>query len=81
MADDAPVSITIPVKIGLSLKDYYGGDTFGYFSAGVQPRPFDQRHGRGSRRLTVYGFGDTLKFVNNDKAGQAVGSVGFSVGF
>jgi hypothetical protein len=81
MADDAPVSITIPVKVGLSLKDYYGGDTFGYFSAGVNLghsiNDTVEVHGG----ITVYGFGDTLKFVNNDKAGEAVGSVGFSVSF
>jgi hypothetical protein len=39
MKDEAPVAITIPVKLGLGLKDYYfdaDGDTpFGYVSAGV----------------------------------------------
>jgi hypothetical protein len=81
MADDAPVAITIPVKVGLSLKDYYGEDTFGYFSAGVNvSKPLTDMlevHGN----VTGYAFGDTLKFSNNDKAGQVVGSVGFSVTF
>lgn len=87
MADDAPVSITVPVKVGLSLKDYYfdpatGEDTaFGYFSAGVN---IGKSLGGGAEvhgGVTVYGFGDGLKAVNNDKAGQVVASVGFSVGF
>jgi len=81
MADDAPVSISIPVKVGLSLKDYYGDDTFGYLSAGVNVGKSlsDAAEVHGS--VTVFAFGDTLKFVNNDKAGQVVASVGFSVGF
>jgi hypothetical protein len=81
MGDDAPVSITIPVKVGLSLKDYYGDDTFGYFSGGVTVgksiNDMLEVHGG----VTVYGFGDALKAVNNDKAGQVVGNVGFSVSF
>jgi hypothetical protein len=81
MADDAPVSITIPIKVGLSLKDYYGEDTFGYFSAGVSigKAISDAFEIHGS--ATVYGFGETLKFYNNDKAGQFVASVGASYGF
>ncbi len=81
MSDDAPVSITIPVKVGLSLKDYYGEDTFGYVSAGISigKSISDAFEIHGS--ATVFGFGDTLKFVNNDKAGQFVASVGASVGF
>jgi hypothetical protein len=87
MADDAPVSITIPVKVGLSLKDYYfdpstGEDTtFGYFSAGVNIgksiNDMFEVHGG----ITVYGFGDALKDWNNDKAGQFIGSIGFSAKF
>jgi hypothetical protein len=81
MAEDAPVSVTIPVKVGLSLKDYYGEDTFGYFSGGVT---IGKSLGGGAEvhgGVTVFGFGETLKAFNNDKAGQVVGSVGFSVGF
>lgn len=81
---DAPVAITIPVKLGLGLKDYYfnaDGDTpFGYFSAGVNvSKPL--AHGDVHGSVVVYGFGDALKAVNNDKAGQVVGSVGFTVAF
>ncbi len=81
MAEDAPVSITIPVKIGTSLKDYYGEDFFGYFSAGINLGHSLSESAEIHGGLTVYGFGETLKLVNNDKAGQVVGSVGFSVGF
>lgn len=81
MADDAPVSITIPVKIGTSLKDYYGEDFFGYFSAGVNLGHSLSDSAEIHGGVTVYGFGDTLKAINNDKAGQVVASVGFSVGF
>jgi hypothetical protein len=84
MKKDAPVAVTIPVKLGLGLKDYYfdaDGDTpFGYFSGGVSishPLPHGDVHGS----VIVYGFGDALKAVNNDKAGQVVGSVGFTVAF
>lgn len=81
LAEDAPVSISIPVKIGTSLKDYYGEDFFGYVSAGINVGHSISDSAEVHGNLTVYGFGDTLKFVNNDKAGQVVGSVGFSVGF
>jgi hypothetical protein len=81
LADDAPVSVTVPIKVGLSLKDYYGEDTFGYFSGGVTVghSVSDQLEVHGG--LTVYGFGDALKAVNNNKAGQVVASVGLSVKF
>jgi hypothetical protein len=81
MADDAPVSVTIPVKVGLSVKDYYGEDTFGYLSAGVNLGKSLNDAAEIHGGVTVYAFGDHLKAVNNDKAGQFVASVGFSVGF
>lgn len=81
LADDSPVSISIPVKIGTSLKDYYGEDFFGYFSAGINIGRSISESAEIHGSVTVYGFGETLKFVNNDKAGQVVASVGFSVGF
>ncbi len=81
MADDAPVSVTIPVKVGLSLKDYYGEDTFGYFSAGLNIGKSISDSARGPRRRhRLCASATRLKFYNNDKAGQVVASVGFSVG-
>jgi hypothetical protein len=80
MADDAPVSISIPVKVGLSLKDYYGGDGFGYFSGGVSVgvpvNDMFEIHGS----LLGYAFGDFLESFNGE-SGAAVGSVGFSISF
>lgn len=83
MADDAPVAISIPVKVGLSLKDYYGEDTFGYFSGGVAisvpVNDMFEVHGS----VIGYGFGsDVLKNYNQvDKSGAVVGSIGFGIKF
>ena len=85
---DAPIALTIPVKVGLGLKDYYfdpvsGDDTaFGYFSAGVNisaPLAHGDIHGG----VTFYGFGDALKSYNisEEKSAQVVGSVGFTLTF
>lgn len=78
---DAPVTVTFPIKVGLSIKDYYGdGAGFGYFTGGVaiaKPLAHGDIHGS----VIAYGFGDTLKAANLDKAGQVVGSVGFTVTF
>jgi hypothetical protein len=81
LGDDAPVTISIPVKVGLSVKDYYGDDTFGYFSGGVTIGKAINDHFEVHAGVTGYGFGDVLKAVNNDKAGYAVVSGGFSVSF
>jgi hypothetical protein len=87
MKKDAPIAVTIPVKLGLGLKDYYfdenGDDTpFGYFSAGVSvSHPLS--HGDVHGSVLVYGFGDSLKGYNIDKekSAQVVGSVGFTATF
>lgn len=80
LGDDAPVSISIPVKVGLSLKDYYGGDGFGYVSGGVSlsvpVNDMFEVHGS----VIGLGFGDYLKLVN-DKSGDVVASVGFGISF
>jgi hypothetical protein len=85
MGDDAPVTLTVPVKLGVSLKDYYelaGEDNkFGYFSVGLMAlvplsANFDIHGG-----VTVFTFGDTLKAFNNNKLGQAVGTVGLGFSF
>jgi len=81
LGDDAPVSLTIPVKLGLSLKDYYGEDTFGYVSGGLTVGRSISDNFEVHGGVTVYGFGDTLKAVNDDTAGQFIGSVGFSVSY
>ncbi len=87
MGDDAPVTLTVPVKLGMSLKDYYenpatGEDSkFGYFSIGlgglVPLSPNFDIHGS----VLVYTFGDTLELFNNGEKTQAVGSIGLGFSF
>jgi hypothetical protein len=87
MGDDAPVTLTVPVKLGLSAHHYYenpvtGDDnTFGYFSiglAGLIPlTPNFDIHGS----VLVYTFGDTLELFNNGEKTQAVGSIGLGFSF
>lgn len=87
MGDDAPVSLTVPVRLGLSAKDYYenpitGEDSkFGYFSIGLNASvPLSANldlHGG----VTVFTFGDTLELFNNDDKAQVIGSVGIGFSF
>jgi hypothetical protein len=87
LGDDVPVTLTVPVKLGLSAHHYYenpvtGDDNkFGYFSiglAGLVPLSsnFDI-HGS----VLVYTFGDTLELFNNGEKTQAVGSIGLGFSF
>jgi hypothetical protein len=81
------LTINIPAKLGLSLKDYYespltGDDSaFGYFDIGAQASvpltAMIEVHGG----VDVYAFGSTLKLFNDDKASRAVGTVGLSFTF
>ena len=86
-----PVTLAIPVKIGLSLKDYYetsGVDNkFGYVDAGVLltvpftsiPSQFGTWNVHGG--VNVLGFGDTTKSFNNGDAGQVVVSGGIGLSY
>ncbi|MEO7193098.1 MAG: hypothetical protein ABI051_18800 [Vicinamibacterales bacterium] len=81
MGDDAPVTISIPVKLGFSVKDYYGGDKLGYLSVGaligVPVNDNFEVHGG----VTGYSFpGDFMRAYNGEK-GSFVGTVGFTVKF
>lgn len=85
-----PVTMAIPVKVGLSLKDYYemdGSDNkFGYVDAGVLftvpftriPTNFGVWNVHGG--VNFLGFGDTTKNFNNGDGGQVVvtGGIGMS---
>ena len=82
-----PATLSIPVKLGLSLHDYYelpeGSDTFGYFDTGFiagVPLPI-----KGKVAWEVHGgvdllwFGNNLTLRNHDDGFKAVGSFGFSI--
>jgi hypothetical protein len=84
-------TVGIPVKIGLSLKDYYegaGGDEkFGYVDVGVLftapmtgiPSRFGSWNVHGG--VNFLGFGDTTKAINNGDGGQVIGSVGIGMSY
>lgn len=86
----SPVSLTIPVKIGLSLKDYYegpfGDEKFGYLDGGALltvplsgiPTQFGSWNLHGG--VNFMRFGETTKLANKGDAGQVVvtGGIGMS---
>ena len=85
-----PMTFAIPVKVGLSLKDYYeldGTDNkFGYVDAGILltvpftsvPSRFGSWNVHGG--VNVLGFGDTTKSFNKGDAAQVIvtGGIGMS---
>ncbi len=85
------ITVTVPVKLGLSLKDYYelgGSDNkFGYVDGGVLvtvpftavPARFGSWNVHGG--VNVLGLGDTTKFFNDGDAGQIVGSIGIGMSY
>jgi hypothetical protein len=83
-----PVSLAVPVKLGLSVKDYYEGPTgsnrFGYFDTGLiasVPLAFMpsktawEVHGG----VDVLWLGDNLRLLNRSDRVQPVGILGLSV--
>jgi hypothetical protein len=83
-------SIAFPIKVGLSLSDYYenpltGEDSkFGYFSiAGIVTVPLGGATSFGSWNIhggvEYQALGDTTKFFNGDEGNQVIGS--FGLGF
>jgi hypothetical protein len=85
------VTAAIPVKVGLSLKDYYeyeGTDNkFGYVDAGVLltvpftriPSQYGSWNVHGG--VNFLGFGDTTKQFNNGDAGQVIVSGGIGMSY
>ena len=79
-------TLLIPVKLGLSLKDYYegvnGSDTFGFYSTGAQLSvpAISGRNGT----LEIHGgidvlwLGDNLKAINEGDGVKPVGVIGFT---
>jgi hypothetical protein len=84
-----PVTLSLPLLVGLSLDDYYefgtgDDDTFGYFQGGLSasvPLAFiPAAYGSWSLRgaLTVLVLGDNLKAVNNNDSTEVIGTLGVS---
>lgn len=79
-------TLLIPVKTGLSLKDYYegplGSNTFGFFSSGLQLSVPVVSGSSGA--LEVHGgfdiqwLGDNMKLLNNDDGVKPIGIIGFT---
>lgn len=84
-------SLTIPVKVGLSLKDYYeaGGvdHKFGFFDIGGLitipltgvPSRFGSWNIHGGADVLM--LGDTTKAINDNKSSKVVGLFGIGVGY
>lgn len=82
-------TIAVPVKLGLSLKDYYegfeGDSKFGYLDVGglvtVPIGSSTSKFGAWNFHagVDVFAFGDTTKAFNNGDAGKAVVSFGVGV--
>lgn len=87
----SPVTLGIPVKVGLSLNDYYEMDgrdnKFGYVDAGLLltvpftriPSQFGTWNVHGG--VNFLGFGDTTKAFNNGDAGQVIVSGGIGISY
>jgi hypothetical protein len=84
-----PLSLSIPLAVGLSLSDYYefgigSDDTFGYFSAGATlsvplafiPAEFGKWVIKGGVQVLV--LGDNLKAVNDGDEVQVIGTLGLA---
>ena len=83
---DGKATLAIPVKLGLSLKDYYelGGDDqkFGYFVGGALVTvPFAGGKANVHGGVDFYGLGKATKAANFDDAGEVIWSAGIGVTF
>lgn len=84
-----PLSVSVPLSVGLSLKDYYefgtgSDDTFGYFSGGLGLSvplafvPADFGKWLVKAGVTVLYLGDNLKAINDGDRAQVIGTVGLA---
>jgi hypothetical protein len=89
-----PITLSVPLVLGLSLGDYYeqigvGGDddTFGYFSASLAasmplkfiPASYGAWQVKGA--LTVLTLGDNLKAANNADSTEFIGTIGLAMSY
>jgi hypothetical protein len=84
-------TVAIPVKLGMSLGDYYqgpdGDSTFGFFDIGAlltiplggQPSSFGSWNFHAG--VDFFVLGDTTKFFNEDNGNKIVGLVGFGLSY
>lgn len=83
-----PLSVAIPVKTGLSLRNYYegpnGDSTFGYFDTGAiasvgitAGKTTWDLHGG----VDLLWLGDTTKHLNGDKGFKPVASIGVGIAY
>jgi hypothetical protein len=84
------LTLTVPVKLGLSLKDYYEDPTghdskFGYFDVGgllsLPLTRMPSQYGTWNVHvgIDVYAFGDTTKAANHGNGGRAVPYAGIGL--
>jgi hypothetical protein len=90
LADSAyPLTVSLPLAVGLSLSDYYefgtgSDDTFGYFSGGATVSvplafiPPDFGKWLVKAGVTVLYLGDNLKAINDGDRVQVIGTVGLA---
>lgn len=83
-----PVTLAVPVKLGMSLKDYYEGPTgsnrFGFFDIGGRASvPLAFLNGRSTWEVhggvNVLWLGDNLRALNNGDRVKPIGVIGMSV--
>lgn len=83
-----PLTLAIPAKLGLSLKDYYEGATgsnkFGYFDlGGIVSVPLAFMNGKSTWEVhggvDILWLGDNMKLLNGGDGVKPVATIGFSV--
>ena len=89
--DRIPVSLSFPVAVGVSLSDYYEGtsgndDTLGYVALGLvasMPLRIPESYGTWeiSGGVHLLSLRDVLTAFNGGDGFQAVGTVGFNIGY
>ena len=88
----SPISLTFPIKAGMSIEDYYldsdGDDTFfGYTQVGVVaslPLPLPAKYGSWSLNAGVHWLhlcADSVQSANDDDEDEILGSVGVSFSY
>jgi hypothetical protein len=86
--DRYPLTVAVPVKLGLSLNDYYegptGSNTFGFFDLGaIASVPLAFMNGRTSWEVhggvDVLWLGDNTMALNGGDRVKPIGVIGFSV--